>query len=125
MKKIITITLCAALLSSCITGTKMQQVSGIENLNRNAYTLLPEKQSVSRTNRIWVLFFGFGGKSEEKREAQCYKRMLKDNQADGVMAGKFVHKKVTIPLIVFTYSYRFTTLTGKPFILKTDSVSVK
>ena len=121
MKKI-TITIFAALaLSSCVTGTKIPTVSGIENLKREDYTVLEEKETVSRANKFWILFIPFGGKNEEKREAQCFKRMVEDNKADGVLAAKYVHKKFTVPLIVFTYTFKETRLTGKPYKLKTDT----
>lgn len=125
MKKTLLIALAAILISSCVTGRKTGAVTGIENLNRDAYTVMPETKSISRTNKIWFLFFPFGGKSETKREEQCLNRMIKDNHADGVMAQKYVHKKITVPLIVVTYSYKYTILTGKPYALKTDSTSVK
>jgi len=120
MKKLVLSSLLLLIFASCTTGTKMQKVEGIENLNREAYTIKEEATSISRTNKFWILFFPFGGKSEEKREAQCFKRFMEDNKADGIIAGKYIHKKITVPLIVFTYSYKWTTLKGKPFIIKTD-----
>lgn len=114
--KAVTILLAAAMMSGCITGRDAKTDSPTGN-----YKVLPEQATVSRTNKIWILFFPFGGKSEEKREAQCYERMIKSSHADGIIAQKYVHKKVTIPLILFTYSYKYTTLTGKPFIVSVDS----
>lgn len=121
MRNLFFIALSALFLSSCITGTKTAAVSGIENLPRDSYTILDEKTEIARTNKVWFLFIPFHSKSEEKREAQCYERMIKQYHADGIIGAKYVHRKITIPLIVITYSYKYTTLTGKPFVIKTDT----
>lgn len=120
MKKIIIVISSAMLLSSCVTSTHLGDVKGLENLPRDSYTIMNEQESVSRANKFWLLFIPFGGKSDEKREAQCLNKMVKDNHADGVIAPKYVNKKITIPLIIFTYTYKWTTLTGKPYTVKTN-----
>jgi hypothetical protein len=120
MKKVIVILSTTLLLASCVTSTKIATVSGVENLKREDYTVLDEQKTVSRSNKFWFLFIPIGSKSNEKREAQSLKKMLKRNKADGVLAAKF-----TVPLIVFTYTYKQTTLTGKTFVLKVDSVKTK
>jgi hypothetical protein len=125
MKKVIVILSTTLLLASCVTSTKIATVSGVENLKREDYTVLDEQKTVSRSNKFWFLFIPIGSKSNEKREAQSLKKMLKRNKADGVLAAKYVHRKFTVPLIVFTYTYKQTTLTGKPFVLKVDSVKTK
>lgn len=122
MKNIILAIILLTSLNGCITGTHIAAVSGIENLHREDYTILNEDKSSSRANKFWILFLPFGGKSEEKREAQCFKRMLSKNKADGVLAAKYTHRKLTIPLVLFTYTLKTTTLEGKPYVLKIDSV---
>lgn len=121
MRKTISALLLLAFLGSCITSSHMGDAKGLENLPRDSYTILPECKSVSRSNKFWLLFFPFGGKSEEKREGQCLQRMLKQKGADGVISPKYVHKKITVPLIVFTYSHKWTELTAKPYIVRTDT----
>lgn len=120
MKKTLPIVSIMLLLNSCITSSHIGEAKGLENLPRNSYTVLEERTSISRTNKFWILFIPFGGKSEEKREAQCLTRMLTENNANGVIAPNYVSKKITIPLILFTYSYKWTTLKAKPYIVKTD-----
>lgn len=118
MKNLIIIALAALSLSGCITGSKTVASSGIENLSQDSYTILNECKTTSRTNKVWILFIPLPSKSEEKRQAQCFERMIKENHADGIIAQKYVSRKITIPLILVTYSFKKTTLTGKPYVIK-------
>lgn len=121
MKNLILILVLSLSFSNCVTNSHLSSASGAEGLNKDNYTILQEKQTTSRSNKFWILFIPFGGKSDKTREGQCYDRMIRQNNADGILAAKYTSRKFVIPLIVFTYSYRQTKLTGKPYILKTDS----
>jgi hypothetical protein len=123
--EIFLLTLLVFLLLGCTTGTKILSNSGIANLPESKYKILPEDKIVVSTSRVWILFIPIGGKSEERREAECLNRMMKKDNADGVLSGVYIHKKVTIPLILFGYSYKTTTLTGHPYKLQTDTTGVK
>lgn len=122
MKKTILISLSALILSSCTTGTKL--LTSTAPPDSKTYTVLKEDKTATARNRIWILFIPItiGPKSEEKREARCLNRMLNQNHADGIIAGKYVHRKFVIPLILVTYSHRNTVLTATPFKLNTDTL---
>ena len=121
MKKIILILSIA--LTSCTVSTKVADVTGIEYLQRQDYVVKDEQTSKAVTQRFYILFIPIvrvGAKDTEARDAKALSKMLQDNSADGVIAAKYVRKKWCVPLIVFNYSNRSTTLTGKPYTVKTD-----
>lgn len=121
MKTIIVLSMACFLLAGCVTTgvhTPMYS-SGTESVSTERYTILEEKKVKARFNRIWILFFPFGGKNQEKREAKCLKRMMEEYGATGVLEQKYTHRKFVIPLLVITYGYREVELTGKPYVLKT------
>lgn len=122
MKKIILILLTAFVLTSCVTGTKL--IPSTAPADNKAYTVLKEDKTSTVRNRIWLLFIPItiGPKSEETREERCLKRVLKQNNADGIVTGRYIHRKIVIPLIFVTYSWRSTTLLATPFKLNTDTL---
>ena len=122
MKKSILISLITVIVTSCTTGTKLMQSTA--PADKTLYTILPEDKTSTVRNRIWLLFMPItiGPRSEETREERCLKRVLKQNNADGIIAGRYVHRKIVIPLIFVTYSWRSTTLLATPFKLNTDTL---
>jgi hypothetical protein len=122
MKKVITLLAAVAVMSSCVTGTKLATSNA--PADSKTYTVLPEDKTATARNRIWILFIPItiGPKSEEKREARCLNRMLNQNKADGIVTGKYTHRKFVVPLILVTYSHRNTILTATPFKLNADSL---
>lgn len=124
MRKALLISLFALLFASCVsTKTNAPTVTGIENLKREDYTVMPEAKTCSRGFRVWILFIPIGyGKSDKVRESKAFNKMLKPNHADGVLAAKYKHKKITVSLILLTYTNWTTTLNGKPYVLKTDKI---
>lgn len=124
MKKTLIALSTIVMLTSCITGTKISAVSGVENLKRDDYTIADEQTVKASVHRFYVLFIPIvrvGGKTEEARDAKALEKILSKDKADGVIAAKYVHKKWCVPLIIFNYSNRTTTLSGKPFTIKTDA----
>lgn len=123
MKKSILISLVAIIFASCTTGTKL--LTSTAPADPKIYTVLKEDKTSTVRNRLWILFIPItiGPKSEQTREERCLKRILKQNDADGIINGKIIHRKIIIPLIVVNYSWRSTTLTAIPFKIKTDSLS--
>ncbi len=122
MKKSIIVICSAVFLTACTTGTKF--ITSNAPADKSSYTALKEDKTYTVRNRIWILFIPItiGPRSEETREARCMSRMLNQNKADGIITGRVVHRKFIIPLILFTYSNRSTTLTGTPFKLYTDTL---
>ena len=124
MKKTVLSIVLIASLASCVTGSKMASVSGIENLKREDYTILPEQQTTAQVHRLWILFIPIvriGPKTDVARETKAFDKMVSDNKADGVIAAKYTHKNWCIPLILVNYSHRSVTLKGKPFAIKTNA----
>lgn len=122
MKKSILILLASITLFSCTTGSKLATSNA--PADSKLYTALKEDKTATVRNRIWILFIPItiGPRSEETREERCLKRILKQNNADGIVTGQYVHRKFVVPLILVTYSWRSTTLTATPFKLNTDSL---
>jgi hypothetical protein len=123
MKKLLTITLIALFISSCVSKRETMAAHGLDNLNRDSYIINESATASVNSNRFWFLFIPIGGKSYEARKNKVIQRFLKQNKADGIIAAEIVDKKIIIPLIVVTYSFRRMTLTGKPCVIKTDNVT--
>ena len=125
MKTLILIISSVILFSGCVTSTKFATSNA--PVDKTMYKVLPEEKTATARNRIWILFIPItiGPKSEEKREGRCLNRLLNQSKADGIVSGKYVHRKLVIPLIVFTYSHRNTILTATPFKLKSDTLTKK
>jgi hypothetical protein len=81
---------------------------------------LPEEKVQTNGTRLWVLFIpiGIGKIKYENRKELAIQRFLKRTNADAIQNGMIVDKKIVIPLIVVTYSYRWTVLRGKPLKIK-------
>lgn len=95
-----------------------QQEIGLNNLNREDYTITNDVVTHSRSNKIWILFIPIGGKSESKRKQKAYKRALKECQCDGLINPTYTERKVLIPLILVNFVHRSTTVKGKGYKLK-------
>lgn len=94
-------------------------------LSRQDYTVMNTVTGVSRSNRIWILFIPFGGKSETKRREQAYRRAIAKCGCDGLLQPVYSERKVPVPLIVVSYFHRKTTVSGKGYRIKVDSVSAE
>ena len=88
------------------------------------YTFKDETQVNTMGTRLWILFIpiGFGAKSYEARKEKAIQRFLKHNSCDAILNGKIVDRKIIIPLIAVTYSYRWCNLVGKPCVIKSDTL---
>jgi hypothetical protein len=95
-----------------------QQEIGLNNLNREDYTITNDVVTHSRSNKIWILFIPIGGKSETKRKEKAYKRALKECQCDGLINPLYSERKVIIPLILVNFVHRSTTVKGKGYKIK-------
>lgn len=108
-------------LLSCGTRTFVEPTSGAESLKREDYIIKEEVSYTVVKNRIWILWIPLGGSTEGKRRSKCYAKLIEETKCDGIIAGKYVTKKFTIPLIAVGYTHFQTTLTGRPFYIKKDN----
>jgi len=98
----------------------MQKVSGVESLKSTDYTVMPEQTTKIGRYRVWLLFipiFWYGPSKGTTQESKAYQKMIKMNDANGVIDGKYVCKKWCIPLIALNFDCKTTTLTGRPYKL--------
>ena len=85
MKTILFFLTACILVPGCIVNATHTPAysSGTESVNKERYTILEEKKSKARFNRFWILFFPFGGKNPEKREAKALAKMMKETVHTG------------------------------------------
>jgi hypothetical protein len=116
MKKILPIIIASVLMFSCVS--KRETIN--TGLSSTTYDVLPEEKVQTNGTRLWILFIpiGIGKIKYENRKELAIQRFLKRTNADAIQNGMIVDKKIVIPLIVVTYSYRWTVLRGKPLKIK-------
>ena len=118
MKKTIIILFLAALTlaTSCVSKRETLN-TGLSSIN---YEVLPETKVQTNGTRLWILFIpiGIGKIKYENRKEIAVQRFLKRNNADAIQNGQIIDRRVVIPLIVVTYSYKWTVLRGKPLKIK-------
>ncbi len=120
MKKIITILIAGILVTGCVSKREVVNTAN----NNVSYNIKPETKSIVRAGRFWFLFIpiGFGPRKYEDRKEKVIHRFNRQNNCDAISGGQIIDRKIIIPLIIVSYSTHWTTLKGKPCILKTDSL---
>ena len=116
MRKLIIALLCITALVSCVS--KRETINtGLASIN---YEVLPEAKIQTNGTRLWITFIpiGIGKIKYENRKELAIQRFLKRNNADAIQNGQIVDRRVVIPLILITYSYKWTVLRGKPLKIK-------
>ena len=116
MQKIIIALLLICGLLGCVS--KRETINtGLSSLN---YEVLPESKVQTNGTRLWITFIpiGLGKIKYENRKEAAIQRFLKRNNADAIQNGKIVDRRIVVPLILITYSYKWTVLQGKPLKLK-------
>lgn len=116
MQKLLTILLAGILVTGCVS--KRETINtGLSSIN---YEVLPETKVQTNGTRLWITFIpiGIGKIKYENRKEAAIQRFLKRNNADAIQNGQIVDRRVVIPLIVITYSYKWTVLRGKPLKIK-------
>ena len=111
------------LLSSCSSSrTSLQeQETSLASFDREDYVLLPKVEGKVSSTKIWFLFIPFGGKSYDKLEQKAYNSAVEQlENADGLIETRYEHKKIVIPLIIFTPVIKKTTAIGRGYRLKED-----
>ncbi|SFP63137.1 hypothetical protein SAMN04515674_104294 [Pseudarcicella hirudinis] len=94
----------------------------LSNLRRDDYRITSNVETSKSFTKIWFLFLPFGGgKSEEFRREQAYLKACKDHRIDGIVQPKFVTRRTVVPLILISYAGYTTSVTGKGYLIKTDS----
>ena len=116
MKKLLPIIIASVLMFSCVA--KRETIN--TGLSSMTYDVLPEKKVQTNGTRLWLLFIpiGIGKIKYENRKELAIQRFLKRTGADAIQNGMIVDRKVIVPLIVITYSYKWTVLKGKPLKIK-------
>lgn len=120
--KILLFILVFSISCGCSTSVFLAKVSGAESLKRSDYVLKEEASTSVNRNRLWILWFPFGGGTEKRRQERCYAKFINEYKCDGIIAGKYITKKFSVPLIAICYTHFNTTLTGRPFYIKRDSI---
>ncbi len=117
MKKTITVLLTAILFATGCVSHRETINTGLSTMN---YETLPEQKVQTNGTRLWILFIpiGIGKIKYENRKEIAIQRFLKRTGADAIQNGMIVDRKLVIPLIVVTYSYKWTVLRGKPLKIK-------
>lgn len=113
-----------ALFTACSStkSTMASQNSRLAEFDREDYTVLPQVEGKANSTKVWFLFIPFGGKSDKKLESKAYNRAVSQlDKADGLIDARYEHKKVVIPLILFTPVIKKTKAIGRGYRLKTDS----
>ena len=116
MKKITILLFLTSLLFSCVS--KRETINtGLAGMN---YEVGEETKVQTNGTRLWILFIpiGIGKIKYENRKEAAIQRFLKKTGADAIQNGMIVDKRVTIPLIVVNYSYKWTVLKGKALKVK-------
>ncbi len=111
-------------LTSCSTtrSTMKSQDSTLAAFDREDYYVLPQVEGKAKSTRVWFLFIPIGGKSDEKLEKKAFNKAIKQlDKADGLIDTRYEHKKIVIPLILFTPVIKKTTAVGRGYRLKTDA----
>lgn len=94
----------------------------LSSLKREDYRITSNVETSKIFTKIWLLFLPFGGgKSEEFRREQAYLKACKEHRIDGIVQPKFVTKRTVVPLILISYAGYNTSVTGKGYLIKTDS----
>jgi len=120
MKKLMKIGVGLTALVVFISSQESFGQISIENLKREDYVILDNVIGVAHSSRVWILFIPFGGTKKSKLREKAYKNALDNCHCDGVLQPVYSEKKIPIPLIVISYVYRKTSVTGKAYRIKTD-----
>lgn len=97
------------------------QDSQLSELKREDYVVLNKVEGEAKSTKVWFLFIPFGGKKDAKLENKAYNRATaKVQHADGLLNTRYEHKKIVIPLILFTPVIKKVKAVGRAYKLKTD-----
>jgi hypothetical protein len=135
-KKLLMLLLSAYLLSSCVTmnlpidGYKpvTNKSDDVNTFNRKEYVLKENVTAKANSYVLWVTFIPCGNFAKEStltrrsyRRAVAEARKANPNETiDGLLNPQYTTSRVTVPLILLTYSYKKVVCTGRAFRLKTD-----
>ncbi|MBS1763999.1 MAG: hypothetical protein JSS90_03405 [Bacteroidetes bacterium] len=113
------------MFSSCSSSksTVNHQPIEIQKFKRDEYVVLDNLKGEAKSNRFWLLFIPFGGKSDQKLYEKAYDKAVKSavgQKADGLLEPRYTYKKITIPLIVVSWTTKKVTAEGKAFRIKTE-----
>lgn len=121
MKKIIYLMLIVVVFSSCATLVGRFRKTEDVSLTEQYRPLRKVKVSAS-SEKFWILFFSYGGKSDQSLYNEAYKNaMEKTPEADGITSQMIEYTRFTLPLIVFTYVGKTMKLTGVTYEIKKDT----
>lgn len=88
------------------------------SLKREDYTIIENVSGKAHSSRVWILFIPFGPKSMERTHQKAYANALKECNCDGIINPIYEDSKIPITLIVTTYTYRKTKVSGRGFKIK-------
>ena len=113
------------IFTSCSTSKSAinHQPIEIQKFNRDEYVVLDNVKGEAKSNRFWLLFIPFGGKSDQKLYEKAYDKAVKSavgQKADGLLQPRYTYKKTTIPLIVVSWTTKKVTAEGKAFRIKSE-----
>ena len=122
---ILTLIAIVSFMASCSTTKSSinHQPIEIQKFNRDEYVVLDNVHGEAKSNRFWLLFIPFGGKSDQKLYERAYNKATKSavgQKADGILQPKYSYKKITIPLIVLNFTSKKVAVEGKGFRIKSE-----
>lgn len=113
MKKILLI------IAIAFTGAlKAQQMTQLRPLDKSDYDVQSNIEGKSQSTKVWILFIPIGGKSQKAMEDQAFSRAIEKNHCDGILQPKYQKRRILIPLIIVTVSYRKVVVTGSGYKIK-------
>lgn len=115
MKKALLLLAFTAFLTSCVTIDKLNPPTSGEYLNNSdKYELMENKRTESISKTYYFCFIPFGGKGELTMQNECYSKLLKETNADGVFMPTYIFTRTRYPFFAKTV----TELSGRPYKLK-------
>lgn len=118
MKRIIISLIAFLFMTSCVTLRNSYAGTGVENLKKEDYTILPQDSIRCKSLRVYLLVLPIGGKKPWQLEKKAYAKLIQKTKADGLISEQYIHKKVWVPLILVSVVYRWVDLQAKPYVIK-------
>lgn len=108
---------------SSTKSTLNEQPIRIQELERDEYVVLERVGGEASSFQFKLLFFPFGGKSDQKLYADAYDRAVDqavDQDADGLLQPRYRYRKTRIPLILFGFTFKKVSAEGRAFRIKSE-----
>ena len=124
MKKLIYLIVTILLFASCVTsrGNYKTTPEIVRTIDRSDYAINGDVVAKITAPKVWILFIPIGGCSDQGLYNMTYKRAVKKyKNTTGLLNERSQYKKVTIPLILFTFVFKKIEVSGSSYHIKSDS----